>query len=214
MKLLFSLITFTLMLSLVSCSSKKTETEESITESVGLGDENEYANEDEMYEDKYSSDTIEESVAEETPVPEEEYIAEKAPSQISFQSGELTDYIVEKGDTLMLLAFKFYGDYSKWREIKNTNPQLSSDPNLTIGDRLQIQMPEVAFNWRPDGEPYLIRRNDTLQIISTNLYDTTKKWKHLYEHNKPLIKDPNIIFAGFTIYYLPSEMENRDPANE
>jgi nucleoid-associated protein YgaU len=34
-------------------------------------------------------------------------------------------------------------------------------------------------------------------------YGTTRKWKKIYKNNEPLVRDPNLIFAGFTLYYLP-----------
>ncbi len=61
--------------------------------------------------------------------------------------------------------------------------------------------------------PYLIKRNETLQVISQNLYDTTRKWMDIYQHNKPLIKDPDKIYAGFTIYYLEDGNYQRLPAS-
>ena len=36
-------------------------------------------------------------------------------------------------------------------------------------------------------------------------------WKNIWNNNKPLIRDPNKIFAGFTLYYLEN---GRDVASE
>ena len=62
----------------------------------------------------------------------------------------------------------------------------------------------------PNGTPYMVKTGDTLQIISMDKYGTTRKWKSIYENNRPLIRNPNLIFAGFTIYYQPT----RDLASE
>ena len=63
-----------------------------------------------------------------------------------------------------------------------------------------------------DGNPYLIKSGDTLGKISNTTYGTIKYWKNIWNNNKPLIKDPNKIFAGFTIY--TPLIEGRDVAND
>lgn len=113
---------------------------------------------------------------------------------------EMEHYTVQKGDTLMMVAFKIYGDYGKWKEIQKWNHGVKK---LSAGMQLQYQVPEKAFGWMPSGEAYLIKTGDTLGTISMDKYHTSRKWRSLYENNKPLIKDPNLIFAGFTIYYHP-----------
>lgn len=124
--------------------------------------------------------------------------------QVNYESHAFLDqmehYTVQKGDTLMMVAFKIYGDYGKWKELKSWNQGVSK---LVAGMRLQYQVPEKSFGWMPSGEAYLIKTGDTLGSISLEKYDTSKKWRMLYQNNKPLIKDPNLIFAGFTIYYHP-----------
>jgi nucleoid-associated protein YgaU len=67
---------------------------------------------------------------------------------------------------------------------------------------LSYTAPAEEFVWAPTGSPYLIRTGDTLGKISKNVYQTMTKWKMLWENNRPMIKDPNKIFAGFTIYYV------------
>ena len=46
----------------------------------------------------------------------------------------------------------------------------------------------------------VIKRGDTLGTISSDTYGTMKFWRNIWDNNRPLIKDPNVIFAGFTIY--------------
>ena len=118
---------------------------------------------------------------------------------------EEIEYTVEKNDTLMMISFKFYGDYSKWRTIQEMNPDMSS--NLSVGQVIKLPKPEEAFVWSPSGEPYVIQRGDTLGTISQDKYGTKSKWRKIYENNKPLIKDPNLIFAGFTLYYEANDEE-------
>ena len=115
--------------------------------------------------------------------------------QLALNLEEEIEYTVEKNDTLMMISFKFYGDYSKWRTIQEMNPEMSTV--LSVGQVIKLPKPEEAFVWSPSGEPYIIQRGDTLGTISRSKYGTKSKWRKIYENNKPLIKDPNLIFAGF-----------------
>lgn len=112
------------------------------------------------------------------------------------------EYIVQKNETLMMVAFKLYGDYGKWRDIANRNSGSLKGSQLRAGMKLKYDLPSEAFEWNPQGNPHLIRTGDTLGKISTEVYGTQKKWKSLWDNNRPLIKDPNRIYAGFTIYWL------------
>lgn len=153
----------------------------------------------------------------------EEFIAEapvertkEAPARIKVEPmgptpassyGAMETYRVQKGDTLMMVAFKIYGDYHKWKDLKEWNKDVKK---IEEGAELKYMVPDQRFGWQPNGLPYLIKTADTLGTISMDKYGTSKKWKSIYNNNRPLIKNPNLIFAGFTIYYQPA----RDLASE
>jgi LysM repeat protein len=103
----------------------------------------------------------------------------------------------------MMVAFKIYGDYGKWKELKSWNKEVLKH-GMHKGLALKYYVPEKKFVWEPSGLPYLVKEGNTLGTISSEKYGTPKKWKDLYENNRPLIKNPNVIFAGFTIYYIPT----------
>ena len=46
---------------------------------------------------------------------------------------------------------------------------------------------------------YTVRKNDTLQKISSKFYGTTRKWKLIYEENKGIIKNPDRVYPGIKI---------------
>ena len=132
-----------------------------------------------------------------TAIPAEEYVA-----------GVEKIYTVQKNETLMLVAFKLFGDYSKWKTLSASNQDvLKGSTVLKEGMVLKYTAPAEEFVWNPEGLPYLIRTGDTLGKISGNVYGTQKKWKSIWDNNKPMIKDPNLIFAGFTLYYLENGRE-------
>lgn len=124
------------------------------------------------------------------------------------EAGQVKSYKVKKGETLMQIAFKLYGDISKWKEIKNMNPGLGNNTALRANTELKYRAPEAPFVWNPAGSPYLIKTGETLGTISNTVYSTPKKWKSIWENNKPLIKNPNVIYAGFTLYYTNGGMAN------
>ena len=134
---------------------------------------------------------------------EVEVASEQMTSSISTTSGELSSYRVQKNDTLMLIAFKLYGDYDMWRNLKSWNNLRSS--SLSVGQTLQYKTPDQAFEWNPTGTPYMIRQGDSLSKISNNVYGTWKYWNNIFQHNRPMIKRANMIFAGFTLYYPAKE---------
>jgi nucleoid-associated protein YgaU len=121
-------------------------------------------------------------------------------------SGETTEYTVEKGDTLLLIAFKVYGDYSKWKLIRDANKGVKSN-NLVAGSTLKYPAPSEKFTWAPKGDAHLIKTGETLGSISNEKYGAVKRWREIYNNNKPMIKNPNLIFAGFTLYYIPDNRE-------
>jgi nucleoid-associated protein YgaU len=125
------------------------------------------------------------------------------------EAGKIKSYRVKSGDTLMQVAFKLYGDISKWKEIKNMNKDLiSNNSSLRANSELKYRAPQTPFVWNPAGNPHLIKTGETLGTISNTVYGTPKKWKAVWENNKPLIKNPNVIYAGFTLYYTNGGMAN------
>ncbi|MDA8793011.1 hypothetical protein N9N67_07185 [Bacteriovoracaceae bacterium] len=118
-----------------------------------------------------------------------------------YGSNQEQTYVVQRYDTLMLISFKLFGDYEKWRHLVDWNPELTRPGrSLQAGDQLKYFLIYKTVTWNPTGNPYLIKESDTLGVISQNAYDTPVYWKEIWNNNKPLIKDPNVIFAGFTIY--------------
>jgi nucleoid-associated protein YgaU len=200
----FTLFLLVLALS-TACSNVKKEseavdanvanTEKSSDFVVDAEDESLFAENDEPVK------AVEEKVAEvETLADTSNQVNE--PSLLPTNTGTMGTYKVQKGDTLMLIAFKLYGDYSKWKGIKDSNQSIGMSQ---LKEGMQISYPEVAkkFEWTPQGLPHLISMGETLGVISNSKYGTPTKWKKIYDNNRPLIKNPNVIYAGFTLYYVP-----------
>lgn len=209
-----------LMLGLVSCSgSKSAQTVDETSPQVELSDADEFVeNPTEEAAPEVAADQG--PTTEEVPTTEDEAInihdelAENGQTKVSnpdYQPGATKQYRVGKNETLMLIAFKLYGNYEKWKTLANENQHvLKGNTMVRDGMMLNYTAPAEEFVWRPNGSPYLIRTGDTLGTISKSVYQTMAKWKELWNNNRPLIKDPNKIYAGFTIYYV----DGREVASE
>jgi nucleoid-associated protein YgaU len=126
-------------------------------------------------------------------------------------NGQNQSYQVRVGDTLMKISFEKYGNVYRWRQIYEQNKNLIANYNVLVpGTVLTIYGVEYVLIEK-NGKPYLIRKNDTLVKISNSLYGNSKEWKSLWQNNRQLIHNPNKIYAGFTLYYKPTEglAENR-----
>ena len=143
-----------------------------------------------------------------------------ASAPVETPSGDGVSYTVQKGDTLMKISWEQYGDLFRWREIYALNKATIKDPNhVPPGTVIQIagQGRSPASAMEHNGEQYMIMNGDTLGKISGKVYGSKDKWKKIWENNKRLIRDPNKIYAGFYLYYVPeakmtSREENADSA--
>lgn len=136
-----------------------------------------------------------------TEAPKQEPQVENSPSG-DLDTADLSVYRVQDNrETLMLISFKIYGDYTRWKELALLNRDMFDDRYIVKkGMMLKFRMPDSPFEWEKNGDPYLVTRGDTLTKISEKVYHTFRRWKKIFENNRPLIRDPNRIFAGFTIY--------------
>lgn len=238
MKVLLSIF---LLMSLVACSGSKStneaegaDAETELAESDEFSedfseDDGEFSDEglesDEVVEaDESSEDAIEEveedeiaEEVEEAPAEamdqsNEMEVAQAAPVQVN-TSGQEGWHTVSSSETLMIIAFKIYGDYEKWRDLARWNAnKLGPNHSISVGMKLKFEAPSQKFVWNPEGNPYLIKVGDTLGTISNDTYGTNAYWKNIWNNNRPLIKNPNRIFAGFTIY--TPLIEGRGVANQ
>lgn len=169
-------------------------------------------NDTQVQESQIAVDPSTNDRSQEAPVLVEEALpeiqAEVQPATYS-EAGQIKSYKVQRGETLMQIAFKLYGDISKWKDIKNMNAdKLTNNSSLKANTELKYRAPDAPFVWNPSGTPYMIKTGETLGTISNSVYATPKKWKTIWENNKPLIKNPNVIYAGFTLYYTNGGMAN------
>jgi LysM repeat protein len=101
-------------------------------------------------------------------------------------------YTVIRGDYLWKIAGKndIYGDPYAWSRIYTTNRDMIKDPNLIF--------PKQIFQIPRDVGPneHLVIKGEFLSKIAgyANVYGSPFKWQKLYEANKEVVTDPNIIY--------------------
>ena len=165
MQNLFILSILLFSLTLVGCSKKNSADDEGnagveLTEADEfLEDDSEDAIDDDSEEEMAESDGEEsdEDFADE----ESDEVASNGDMQDSTSEVQVSDnigtYTVKKNETLMLISFKIYGDYSKWRDLAQLNSGVN--PNaLSACQTIQYYTPTNEFVWNPEGNPYLIKR--------------------------------------------------------
>ena len=123
-------------------------------------------------------------------------------------TGSMDTYTVKAGDTLMKVAFSIYGDIERWKDLQEWNQaSLKKRKGLRKGMKLQYEVPATAFNPEQRAHAYEIKKGDTLAGIADEVYGRKMKYKKLQGYNRQLIRNPNRIFAGFTIYYDITQKE-------
>ena len=123
--------------------------------------------------------------------------------------GSKMSYIVQKGDSLVKIATRIYGNPTKWTEIASftglANPKL-----IYPGDVVYYQLTDQtlafasAYETLPRSE-IQIMDGDTLSSIAGRVLGNPENWKTIWRHNDN-ISNPDKLTAGTTIYYV-------DPGN-
>src|SRR5690606_30797038 len=143
------------------------------TPQIELSDADEFIdNEDASLVDGTQDPLSDDAMVSDNGFPEEPSIADTEPvvnetpyvaAQTSYEAGTMKQYVVQKNETVMLIAFKLYGDYERRKELASQNRDtLKGSNNITAGMTLNYMAPAEEFVWNPQGLPYLIRTGDTL----------------------------------------------------
>ena len=66
----------------------------------------------------------------------------------------------------MLISFKIYGDYKKWKKLISFNKAKLIPPIYKIkeGDGLSYIPPRQKILFNRKGTPYIVKKGDTLQM--------------------------------------------------
>ena len=67
-----------------------------------------------------------------------------------------------------------------------------------VDDQLQVSRPE------PEAQYYDVKSGDTLSKIAKQFYGDANQWRRIFEANRDILKDPDLIYPGQTLK-IPSE---------
>ena len=112
-------------------------------------------------------------------------------------------YKVQKNDTLFKIARKFYGDSSRWRNIKSATGKMEST-SMRIGQDLVLPDVPVITNINDSGlleehykkAVYRVKWGDSFYNIASALYHDGAKWHIIYEDNKDETEDIKDLTVG------------------
>jgi len=111
-------------------------------------------------------------------------------------------YVVVKGDYLWKISKKdeIYGDPYQWIRIYCVNKDQIKNPDLIHPDQVFNIARGVGMN------EYLVVKGDWLAKIaaSPSVLNDPTKWTKLYEANKDIVSDPNLIYPH-QVLTLPAE---------
>jgi hypothetical protein len=101
-------------------------------------------------------------------------------------------YTVMRGDHLWGIASKpdIYNDPYAWMRIYTSNKDQIMDPNLIYVNQI-FNIPRVV-----GPNEHLVTRGENLSMIAgySNVFGSSFQWNKLYEANKSMIEDPNMIY--------------------
>ena len=101
-------------------------------------------------------------------------------------------YSVMRGDYLWKIASKedIYNDAYAWMRIYTSNRDQIKDPDLIYPNQVFSIPREVGPN------EHLVARGEFLAKIAgySNVYGSSFQWQKLYEANKDVVNDPNMIY--------------------
>ncbi len=68
-----------------------------------------------------------------------------------------------------------------------------------VDDRMDVIKPE------PEAQFYTVKKGDTLSKIAKEFYGNAMKYPVIFEANKPMLKDPDLIYPGQVLRIPPAE---------
>ncbi|MDB2447004.1 LysM peptidoglycan-binding domain-containing protein [bacterium] len=172
------------------------------------------ANANESLNTELSADANE-VVANEAPVnaTEQETYAENSapvaqPGEGLPETGSKMSYIVQRGETLSMIAENIYGDRAMWQEM-STLTGMENPNRIYPGDVVYYQLTDATMGFAtayenvPRGEVN-VQSGDTLASIARNIYGDESQWKSVWRQNDQ-IDNPDQLEVGQTIFYVNTQ---------
>lgn len=111
------------------------------------------------------------------------------------------EYTVVAGDNLSRIAERFLGNWARYHEIVALN-KIPDANKIFVGQKIKIpssRIPQPSPQPVPSVRTHTVASGETLWAIAQKYYGTGVEWKKIYEANKDVIANPNIIRVGQVI---------------
>ncbi|HOP59575.1 MAG TPA: peptidoglycan-binding protein LysM [Bacteroidales bacterium] len=72
-----------------------------------------------------------------------------------------------------------------------------------VDDWIVVKKPPVTAPPEPEKQFYTVKKGDYLSKIAKEVYGNANKYMVIFEANKPMLKDPNLIYPG-QVLVIPS----------
>lgn len=112
------------------------------------------------------------------------------------------DFMAVGGDGYtMLKDFAVVNEYGSMEEILMEYLEEIGDVNVQTEDRITVHVPEEPEEEEPvenesEYETYQVKQGDYLRKIALEFFDEEAKWKLIYDWNKDIIINPDLIYVG------------------
>jgi len=117
-------------------------------------------------------------------------------------------------ETPRMISYKLYAETDRFQDLKNLNPELTHPhEKLEKGTIIYYLIPKKSVVWTPEGLPFQIRKNYSVERVSKDIYNSMSKWMKLFTQNSLLIDDYKKIQEGDILFWLPEWYNDMDPAN-
>ncbi len=84
--------------------------------------------------------------------------------------------------------------------LDNKNKMIVAAGNIegitAVEDKMVITKPVTVTIPEPAKQFYTVRKGDSLSKIAKEVYGNANKYPVIFEANKPMLKDPNLIYPG------------------
>jgi nucleoid-associated protein YgaU len=91
--------------------------------------------------------------------------------------------------------------------IENKNKVIVTAGNVdgiaSVDDWLVVKHPPVVTPPQPEKQFYTVKKGDYLSKIAKEVYGNANKYNVIFEANKPMLKDPNLIYPGQVLVIPP-----------
>jgi len=91
--------------------------------------------------------------------------------------------------------------------VENKNKVIVVAGNIegisSVDDRIMVNNPPVVAPPQPEKQFYTVKKGDYLSKISKEVYGNANKYNIIFEANKPMLKDPDLIYPGQVLIIPP-----------